>query len=83
MHWWQWVLLLIVLLGLALVGYGGTVARGGGLPLRAERVEKEDFSAGISPPPCITELDIRAVGNIQQLRLPGTPTLWTTKATNF
>jgi hypothetical protein len=78
MLWW-WAL--VLRLGMALVGYGVSVVRGGGLPLGAQRVEMEDFAVGISPPPCFTKEDIQRAGNVAQVRLPGPVTVWTTSDT--
>ena len=73
----QMSLVLVILLALALIGYGISIVIGDGLPLQAQRVQKEDLTLNVSPPPCVTYNDVQLYGKIVQLRLPVAPSFWT------
>lgn len=66
-----------ILLALTLIGYGVSIVIGDGLPLQAQRVQKEDLTLNVSPPPCVTYDDVQLYGKIVQLRLPVVASFWT------
>ena len=66
-----------IVLALALIGVGVRIVISGGLPLEAQRVQKEDLALNVSPPPCVTKDDVQLYGQIVQLKFPAVPSIWT------